>query len=191
MRLGLIGVAATAIALSTVAASGADKYAVDKPHTIVSFSVDRMGLTKMLGRFGQVDGEFTLDQANPATSQVTLTIDTASVATGFEARDRHLRSPDFFNAQEFPQMKFVSTKVERTGDKTAKVTGDLTMLGVTKPVTLDVTYNGTMTNPSNNKTFSGFSARGTLKRSEFGMKYLPNAIGDEVALQVELLGEKK
>lgn len=193
MRLtGLACFTAIAIALAASPAFAApEQFAVDKPHTMVAFSVDRQGLTKMLGRFTKVDGEFAVDRDNPNASNVSLTIDTSSIFTGFEARDKHLRSPDFFNAQEFPQMKFVSTKVERTGEKTAKVTGNLTLLGVTKPVTLDVTLNGIKPNPRTKKDLVGFSARGSLKRSDFGMKYLMGAIGDEVSLMIELLGEAK
>ena len=193
MRLNsLAGIAAIVVTLAAApAASAADAFAVNKPHTIVAFSVDRLGLTKMLGSFSKVDGEFTLDRNNPTVSTVSLTIDTSSIYTGFEARDKHLKSPDFFNVQEFPNMKFVSTKVEKTGEKTAKVTGNLTLLGVTKPVTLDVVLNAIKPDARTKKDLAGFSAKGTLKRSDFGMKYLSGAIGDEVTLMVELLGDAK
>jgi len=187
--------AITAILLGLAAAPAAtaapEVFAVNKPHTIVAFTVDRQGLTKMLGSFSKVDGEFTVDQDNPAASKVELVIDASSIYTGFEARDKDLRSPNFFNVQEFPQLKFVSTKVEKTGDKTAKVTGDFTMLGVTKPVTLDVTLNGIKKNPSTQKDMAGFSAHGVLKRSDFGMKYLVGPVGDEITLMVEMLGDQK
>ena len=117
MRLrSLAGITAVVVALAVPPmAAMADTFAVNKPHTIVAFTVDRLGLTKMLGSFSKVDGEFTIDRDNPVASSANLTIDTASLYTGLEARDKHLRSPDFFNVQEFPDMKFVSTKVERTG----------------------------------------------------------------------------
>lgn len=185
-------IAALMISVSTPTARAAPMtFTVNKPHTIVSFSVNRQGLTEMLGRFTKVDGEFTVDRDNPTASSATLTIDTSSIFTGFEARDKHLRSPDFFNVQEFPEMKFVSTKVEHTGGDIAKLTGNLTLLGVTKPVTLDVTFNGINPHPRTKKDFAGFSARGTLKRSDFGMKYQVGPIGDEVSLRIELLGETK
>jgi polyisoprenoid-binding protein YceI len=188
----LVKISAIAVVLGALSVPAiAQTFAVDKPHTIVAFTVDRQGLTKMLGRFTRVDGEFTLDRNNPAASTVKLTIDTTSVFTGFEARDKHLRSPDFFNVQEFPQMTFVSTKVERAGESSAKISGNLTLLGVTKPVTLDATLNGIKPNPRTKKDLAGFSVRGTLKRSEFGMKYLLGPIGDDVSLRIELLGEAK
>ena len=193
MRLSsFAGITTVVVALAaTPMAAVADTFAVNKPHTIVAFTVDRLGLTKMLGSFSKVDGEFTIDRNNPVASSASLTIDTASLYTGFEARDKHLRSPDFFNVQEFPEMKFVSTKVERTGEKTAKVTGNLTLLGVTKPVTLDVVLNNIKTDARTKKDLAGFSAQGTLKRSDFGMKYLVGAISDDVTLMVELLGDAK
>jgi polyisoprenoid-binding protein YceI len=194
MRLrSLAGITAIVggLAAAPAAYAASELFSVNKPHTIVAFSVDRLGLTKMLGSFSKVDGEFSLDRDNPAASTVSLTIETASIYTGFEARDKHLRSPDFFNVQEFPQMKFVSTKIERTGDKTAKVTGDLTLLGVAKPVTLDVVLNGIKQDAKTQKDLAGFSAKGTLKRSDFGMKYLMGAIGDEVTLMLEVLGDQK
>ena len=192
MRLSSIaGITAVVVALAAPPAATADTFSVNKPHTSVAFTVDRLGLNKIMGMFGKVDGEFTIDRDNPIASSASLTIDTASIYTGFEARDKQLRSPDFFNVQEFPDMKFVSTKVERTGEKTAKVTGNLTLLGVTKPVTLDVVLNSIKQDGRTKKDLAGFSAQGTLKRSDFGMKYLAGAISDDVTLMVEILGDAK
>ncbi|MBI3702326.1 MAG: polyisoprenoid-binding protein [Rhizobiales bacterium] len=193
MKLGYFaGVTSILVALSaSPAAAAPEGFAINKPHTIVAFSVDRLGLTKMFGSFSKVDGEFSVDRDNPGSSTATLTIETASIYTGFEARDKHLRSPDFFNVQEFPTMKFESSKVERTGDKTAKVTGNLTLLGVTKPVTLDVTLNAIKEDARSKKNLAGFSVRGTLKRTDFGMKYLAGPISDDVTLIVEVLGDAK
>jgi polyisoprenoid-binding protein YceI len=194
MRLSsLVTIAAIVVGLAGAPAANAapEAFSINKPHTIVAFTVERLGLTKMLGSFSKVDGEFSIDQNDPNASKIDLIIDTSSVYTGFEPRDKDLRSPNFFNVQEFPQMKFVSTKVEKTGDKTAKVTGDFTLLGVTKPVTLDVVLNGIKKDPKTQKDMAGFSAKGVLKRSDFGMKYLVGPIGDEVTLMVELLGDQK
>lgn len=193
MKLGYFtGVASILFALSAAPAFAApEAFAINKPHTIVAFSVDRLGLTKMFGSFNKVDGEFSVDRDNPGASRATLTIETTSVYTGHEGRDKHLRSPDFFNVQEFPTMKFESTKVEKTGEKTAKVTGNLTLLGVTKPVTLDVTLNAIKEDARTKKNLAGFSARGMLKRTDFGMKYLAGPIGDDVTLIVEVLGDAK
>src|SRR5690606_15131983 len=108
-----------------------------------------------------------------------------SIATGIKQFDDHLKSADFFDVKKFPEARFVSTKVEKTGEKTGKVTGDLTLNGVTKPVTLDVTFNNKGPHPMNQKPTVGFSATGTVKRSDFGIKYALPAVTDEVQLQIE------
>ncbi len=111
--------------------------------------------------------------------------------TDDQARDDHLRSPDFFNAAEFPEMTFASTGIERTSDKTGKITGDLTLLGVTKPVTLDVTFNQRAPHPLpqyNGVEVAGFSATTTIKRSDFGMSTFVPAIGDEIEIILEVEG---
>src|SRR5690606_12273607 len=104
-------------------------------------------------------------------SSTEVTIDTSSISMNHEAWENHLKNADFFDVEKFPTMTFKSTKVERTGEKTAKMTGDLTLLGVTKPVTLDVTLNKSDLHPFHKKMAAGFSATGTLKRSDFGMNY--------------------
>ena len=118
-------------------------------------------------------------------------MDPTSIRTGFPFADAKdfdkelIQSPNFFNTSEHPEIKFVSTSIERTGDKTAKVTGDLTLLGVTKPVTLDVTLNGQMAHPMKKKPALGFSGVANIKRSEFGMTHLVGGIGDDVQLLLE------
>ncbi len=190
-NLAAIVAVAVSFALPSAAAAAPQSFAVNKPHTIVAFTVDRQGLTKMLGSFSKVDGEFTLDRDSPAASKVKVVVETSSIYTGFEPRDQALRSPSFFNAQEFPTMTFVSTKVERTGEKTAKITGDLTMLGVTKPVTFNAVLNAIKQDPKSKKDVAGFSVTGSLKRSDFGMKYLVGPIGDDVSMMLEVLGDEK
>ena len=127
---------------------------------------------------------------DPANSRIEVTIETASVDTFFAKRDEHLRSADFFNVAEHPTMTFKSTKVERTGENTARMVGDLTLLGVTKPVALDVTLNAFKENPINNKMTAGFTATGSIKRSEFGMKAYVPAVGDTVALRIDMEMQK-
>jgi len=176
---------------SSDAVHAADTYAIDKPHTQIKFSVSRGGWTNMAGWFEKFDGTIKFDEADVTKSSVEATIDTGSINTGFKRRDAHLASPDFFNAKEIPTMTFKSTKVEKTGDKTGKVTGDFTMLGVTKQVVLDVTFNRKAAHPRNKKTFTGFSAVGKIKRSDFGMKYGLGGIGDEVTIEIEALAVLK
>lgn len=161
-------------------------YKIDPAHAAVAFIVNHVGFSNVIGRFDTVGGDVTFDKDAVEKSVVNVTIDTTSVDTNHAKRDEHLRSPDFFNAKEFPKMTFKSTKIEKTGDKTGKLHGDLTMLGVTKPVVLDVTFNKDGVSPASKLETAGFSARGTVKRSEFGMKYGVPAIGDDIQLLIEV-----
>ena len=160
-------------------------YVLDPAHLSTLFVVDHMGYSKIYGRFGQVAGTVDFDPQAVETSSLSVTIKAASVDTNFGPRDDHLRSPDFFNVREFPDITFVSKKIEKTGERTGKVTGALTLLGVTRPVVLDVTFNKDAESPVSKKPTIGFSAHGTIKRSEFGMKYGVPALGDEIDLRIE------
>lgn len=175
----------------TARADGPEKYTFDKPHTQVMFSVNHLGFTDSHGRFLDYDGGFTLDRTDVTKSTVDATIKTASLDMGDAKWDEHLKSPDFFNVAQFPTMHFVSTKVAKTGEKTADVDGNMTILGVTKPVTLHVTYNNSGVFPMNDKMYvAGFSATAKLKRSDFGMtKYVP-MVGDDVTITLEVQGNQ-
>lgn len=184
-----------ALALTLPALDGAraeaERFIIDPTHTDIVFLIDHLGYSKMIGEFDQVSGSFVFDRENVANSSVEVTVKTASVDTDLEVRDKDLRSPTFLNVQEFPEMTFESTRVEKTGEKTGKVHGELTMLGVTKPLTLDVTFNKTGPNPIpgwKNAQGAGFSARTSLKRSDWGMDaYLP-ALGDRIEILIEVEG---
>lgn len=183
---------AAALFVATAAGSFAPAFAapvsykIDPAHTAVAFIVNHVGFSNVIGRFNTVGGDVTFDKDAVEKSVVNVTIDTTSVDTNHAKRDEHLRSPDFFNAKEFPKMTFKSSKIEKTGDKTGKLHGDLTMLGVTKPVVLDVTFNKDGVSPASKLETAGFSARGTVKRTEFGMKYGAPAIGDDIQLLIEV-----
>ena len=141
----------------------------------------------MVARFNKVSGDLVFDEKNPEKSSISVVIETATVDSNHEARDKHLRSPDFFNSAEFPQMKFVSTKITKTGAKTGKITGNLTLLGVTKPVTLDVKFNAKTPHfRIKDRIHAGFSARTKIKRSEWGMKKFLPAIGDDITIILEV-----
>ena len=161
-------------------------YKIDPAHTAVAFIVDHIGFSKVIGRFNTVGGDISFDKDAVENSTVNVTIDAASIDTNHAKRDEHLRSPDFFNAKEFPKVTFKSTKIEKTGDKTGRLHGDLTMLGVTKPVVLDVTFNKDGVSPASKLETAGFSARGTVKRTDFGMKYGAPAVGDDIQLLIEI-----
>jgi polyisoprenoid-binding protein YceI len=180
-------VLAGGLAFTATAPASAANFAIDTTHSNIVFLVNHLGYSRMVGQFQDWSGSFTFDEAKPEASSVKLAIKTESVDTDLQKRDDHLRSADFFNAVEFPEMTFASTGIEVTGENTGKLTGDLTLLGVTKPVTLDVTFNKAATNPWG--TFAaGFSATGSLKRSDFGMTTMLGGLGDEIALIIEVEG---
>ncbi len=174
-----------ALFAAPLSASAAETYTFDPHHTSVIWSAVHFGASAPHGIFSNIEGELALDEAAPEKSTFKVTIPTDKVATGIEKFDGHLKSKDFFDVEKHPTATFVSTSVEKTGSKTAKVTGDLTLIGVTKPVVLDVTLNQIAPNPMNNKKTAGFSATTTIKRSEFGMNYAIPGVSDDVTLQIE------
>jgi len=160
-------------------------YKVDPAHTSVAFIVNHLGFSNLIGRFNTSAADLSFDKDAVEKSSLSVTIDAASVDTNHAKRDEHLRSPDFFNAKEFPKLTFKSSKIEKTGDNTGTLTGDFTMLGVTKPVVLTVTFNKEGVSAASKMETAGFSARGTIKRSDFGMKYGVPYIGDDIQLLIE------
>ena len=152
----------------TVAAQS--MWAFDQAHSSVNFTVRHMVVSKVRGRFTKWDGTLAMDETKPAGGSVEVSIDAGSIDTGVEQRDGHLRSPDFFDVAKFPTITFKSTKVEASGAGALKVTGDLTMHGVTRPVVLDVEYSGSAKDPWGGVR-AGFSARATIDRKDFGLTY--------------------
>lgn len=144
-------------------------YAVDPAHTQLAFVTRHAMITKVRGTF-TATGEATLDGANPAASGITVTADVASVNTGNSGRDDHLRSADFFDAEQFPAMTFTSTGVEVVADDEIEVTGDLTIKDLTKQITIPLEYTGTVIDPFGN-TRSGFEGSLPVKRSDFGLTW--------------------
>lgn len=161
----------------------ADSYTLDPNHTYPNFTINHLGFSTMHGRFDTSSGSLTMDRGK-GTGSLDVVVDMASVSTGMKKRDDHLRSPDFFNVAEFPQMTFKSTDVKFEG-KGARVTGDLTIKGVTRKVTLDVDSINCGVHPFNKKEVCGFGATTRIKRSDFGIKYGLPAIGDEVSITLE------
>jgi len=173
-------------AMGAVSAGAAPvSYKIDPAHTSVVFMVNHLGFANAIGRFNTVTGDVAFDKDAAQNNSVSVVIDTTSIDTNHAKRDEHLKSPDFFNVKEFPKLTFKSTKVEKTGDKTGKLHGELTLLGVTKPVVLDVTFNKDGVSPASKLDTVGFSARGKVKRTDFGMKYGAPNIGDEIELIIE------
>jgi len=160
-------------------------YTFDVPHTQIYFSVNHLGFSNSSALLSLKEGTLTLDQANMSISKAEVTIDVASLQFGDKKWNEHMADKQFFNTAAFPTMKFVSSKVTMSSATAGKLTGDLTLLGISKPVTLDFTVNKIDTNPMSKKPYAGFSATGSLKRSDFGMvAYLPS-IGDEVKIRIE------
>jgi polyisoprenoid-binding protein YceI len=161
-------------------------YAIDPEHASFGFLVGHMGLADTLGFFREVEGGFRFDEAAMTVSDIRVTVRTDSVFTGHDARDGHLRKRDFLWTDEHPTMTFTGTTTERTGERTGRITGDLTLRGVTRPVTFDITYNGSRQYPFGTRHHAvGVEARGTIRRSDFGMTYALE--GDLVADEVEIL----
>jgi polyisoprenoid-binding protein YceI len=163
----------------------AGPYAVDKKHASIIFRVDHMGYALYQARFNTFDAKINLDPKNPEKSTVEATIDVGSVDANDEAMEKHLRNADFFDAEKFPQAKFKSTKVTKTGADTGTIEGDLTMHGVTHPVTLNVLFHGYGPHPKTKTPTIGFGATGKIKRSQWGMNFGVPMVGDDVMLQIE------
>ena len=161
---------------------GAD-YTVDPAHTYVSFAISHLGFSTMRGKFNEQSGSLQFDPAAKKAS-VMIEIDATSIDTGYAKRDAHLQSPDFLNAVENPTITFKSTSATWNGAKPATVTGDLTLLGVSKPVTLTITSMKCGPNPFSKKETCGFDATGSIKRTDFGVTYGAPAIGEVLDLQI-------
>lgn len=168
------------------ASAQVETYTFDKLHTQILFFVDHLGFAKSEGEFLDFDGLITFDRKRPENSAVDITIQTASIDMDDAKWDEHMKSADFFNVEEYPVMTFKSTGIEITGDNLAAITGDLTMLGVTKPVVLDVTFNKCDKHPFGKEYHCGFSAASVLNRSEWGMDYGLPMVGDEVEIRIEV-----
>lgn len=192
MKMTRLAAAAAALAFLATPVLAADTYQIDTSHTYLGFEINHLGFSTTYGRFSDVSGTINLDEENPEASSVDVKIVPASVYTGHEERDEHLRGEDFFNVEEFPDMSFKSTSIERTGEETGKITGDLTMHGVTKPVTLDTTFTMKGDYPMQEGMKAvGFNATTSLKRSDFGIdKYVP-MVGDEVTITISLEAQRQ
>jgi polyisoprenoid-binding protein YceI len=180
---------ALALAVAAAPAQAADNYALDTMHTAAVFKISHLGLSWVYGRFNDVSGDFVVDTADPSKSSFTLTIKTETVDTGNAKRDGHLRSPDFFNAKQFPLLTFKSTSVKAVPGG-YDVTGELTLHGVTKTATLPLRGGRTGEFPKGVQRI-GFTTDTVLRRSEYGMDRMVGAVGDEVYVSVSFEGVKK
>ena len=156
---------------------------LDNQHTYVLWTIKHLGFSTQAGKW-YASGELVLDKEHPDQSKVNVTVNMADIVTGIPELDKHLKGKLFFDVAQFPKATFVSNKVDVLSDKTAKVEGTLTLHGVSKPLTLDVTLNKVGVNPINNKNTVGFTATGMIKRSDFGINTLLPDLGDDVTLQI-------
>lgn len=177
------------VAAATAAAQPA-RYEIDPEHFSAGFLVDHIGYAKVLGMFQKAGGSYTFDEKTGAVSDVQIVLEAASVFTGHRRRDDHLRSADFLNAREFPRIVFKADGAKRTGERTFVIDGVLELLGRSQPLSLQATWNksGPYELPGSRAYVMGVSARGSFKRSAFGMTYgVANGwVGDTVELILEL-----
>jgi polyisoprenoid-binding protein YceI len=173
----LIGLGSPAMAAS---------WAVDPAHTQITFSYDHLGFSTTHGAFRDFHGTFDFDPKAPQNSSVAFTIEADSLDTMFAQRDEHLKSADFLDVAKFPEITFKSTKVTRVGETGAKVDGDLTVKGITKPVVLDVQLTKLGEHPMTQKESAGFVATTTIKRSEFGVDGYVPAVSDALAVRIDM-----
>jgi len=167
----------------------ADTFKIDPVHSSVVFSVMHLGVTDFYGRFNDLSGTVVFDKADPSKSSVEISVPVESVDTKNAKRDQHLKSPDFFNAKQFPMMIFRSKKVEASGD-TYNVTGELTLHGVTKPLTLEIKKDSEAKGMEG-EIRGGGETHFTVKRSDYGMNFMQGPLGDEVKVVLSLEGVKQ
>ncbi|HMH21690.1 MAG TPA: YceI family protein [Puia sp.] len=173
----------TAFILLT-SAGFAQGWTMDKAHSQLNFGIKHLSISEIDGSFTSVEAKITSSKDDLTDAVIELSADINSISTGNEQRNAHLKSADFFDAAQFGTLSFKSTSFKKLSAKNYKATGDLTFHGVTKPVVLDVVFNGTTVNPQSKKTVAGFKVTGTIKRSDFGIAAaMPSAmLSDEVAL---------
>jgi polyisoprenoid-binding protein YceI len=182
-----ISLAILAVLVATLT-SFAQKWTVDKAHAKVGFTVTHLMLSDVDGNFKKFDASITSSKDDFSDAVFDLTLDAASVNTDNDMRDNHLKGADFFDVAKYPQITFKSKSVTKTEGNKYKVSGDLTMRGVTKPVVLDLTLNGIGKNMRTQKPLAGFKVTGTINRTDFGVGSMPGAIVSE-AIEIRAGGE--
>lgn len=183
-------IASLSLALFLVSSSlfAQSTWKVDRPHAKVTFSTVHNTISDVEGLFNSFEATITASESDFSDARFELTIDAASIDTEVDKRDAHLRSADFFNVEKYPTITFKSTSIEETGKENRyTLTGDLRMHGITKTVTMDLWYRGTITNPMNEAITAGFQVTGTLNRSAFniGQKFPESLISDEVVIKAD------
>jgi len=170
--------------------SFADNYQLEPVHTQILFFCDHLGFSKSQGEFLNFSGSFSFDPNDVAASKAEISIETASIDMDNQKWNDHMKNQDFFNVEQYPNMTFISTKIEPLTDKTMNIHGNLTILDHTEAVVLHATHNKSAKHPFSGKYTAGFSATTHVKRSLFGMTYGLPALGDDIEIRLEVEGQK-
>lgn len=188
-RLAAILLSMSALA-GAVSPAWATKFSIDPVHSGIAFYIDHLGFSKVIGVAREFSGAFDFDASKPEASNLDVKVTVASISTNNKQRDGDIQGADWFNATEFPEITFVGKEFKKSTDTTGQIVGDLTIAGVTKSTTLDVTFNKEGQNPWDKSHVVGFSATTRIKRSDFGMKAALGMIGDEVDLTIQVEGKE-
>lgn len=178
--------AGLAFGLASAAAAAPETYTLDPSHSQIVFSYSHLGFSTTTGMFSGFEGTIRFDAEDPAASSVEVAFPTASLITGWDERTAHFLTADFFGAEEAPEISFTSTAIEVTGEKTGKITGDLTINGITKPVVLEAEMTQMGEHPMAKAPWVGFNATTTIARSDFDMGQFAPFIGDEVSVSISI-----
>ena len=175
------------VALTSSSAFAQTTWKADPMHSKLAFSTTHLGISDVAGLFKTFDVTVSANQPNFSDAVFTLSADVGSIDTEVEMRDNHLKSTDFFEVEKYPKITFKSSSIEKTGKDNYKVTGNLTIRDITKPVTMDLWYRGTIQNPQSKATTAGFQLTGNIKRSDFnvGPKFPAPMISDEVRIKAD------
>lgn len=168
------------------------EYTIDSEHTQIVFAVSHLGASQQYGQFTKVEGSFSIDAKDVGKSSIKLEVPTGSVFTAAKKRDDHLRGPDFFDAKQFPKITFTSTEFSATSDKAYTLKGDLSLHGVTKNVSIELTHGNSAADPEmmGGSFRTGFNGSFSINRSDFGLNYMPGALGEEIKLLLALEGTR-
>ena len=178
--------AGLAFGLASAAAAAPETYTLDPSHSQIVFSYSHLGFSTTTGMFSGFEGTIRFDAEDPAASSVEVVFPTASLITGWDERTAHFLTADFFGAEEAPEISFTSTAIEVTGEKTGKITGDLTINGITKPVVLEAEMTQMGEHPMAKAPWVGFNATTTIVRSDFDMGQFAPFVGDEVSVLISI-----
>ena len=177
----------SATALTLLAFTTVNNWKVDNAHSKLAFAITHLGISEVTGLFKTFDVKVTTSKDDFSDAVFEMTTDVASIDTEVEMRDNHLKTADFFDVEKYPKMTFKSTSIQPAGKDKYKLNGNLTLHGVTKPVSMELWYRGTVENPMSKKPTSGFQVTGTIKRSDFGIgeKFPAPMLSDDVRIKAD------